>query len=63
VIRGLFKGPGGPIDPGVLLAGPAHSAPSPQLPEWTIRFQQSSELLSGVLREEERSQGLRGPDP
>jgi acyl-CoA thioesterase FadM len=61
VIRGLFKGPGGPIDPGVLLAGLAHSAPSPQLPEWTIRFQQSSELLSEVLREEERSQGLRGP--
>jgi acyl-CoA thioesterase FadM len=61
VIRGLFKGPGGPIDPGVLLAGLAHSAPSPQLPEWTTRFQQSSELLSEVLREEERSQGLRGP--
>ena len=61
VIRGLFKEPRGPIDPGVLLAGLAHSAPSPPLPEWTTRFQQSSELLSEVLREEERSQGLRGP--
>ena len=60
VVRGLFKGPDGPIDPGVLFAGLARSAPSPPLPEWTARFQQSAEQLSDVLREEERSQGLRG---
>jgi acyl-CoA thioesterase FadM len=60
VIRGVFKGPDGPLDPAVLLAGLAHSARSPPLPEWTARFQQSSELMSEALREEERSQGLRG---
>jgi acyl-CoA thioesterase FadM len=57
-IRGIFKGPGGPIDPGLLLTELAHSAPSPELPEWTNRFEQSSELLSELLRQEERSQGL-----
>jgi acyl-CoA thioesterase FadM len=59
-VRGAFKGPDGLIDPGVLLAGLAHSARSPPLPEWTVRFHQSAELLSDTLREEERSQGLRG---
>jgi acyl-CoA thioesterase FadM len=60
-IRGVFKAPGGPVDPGVLLAGLAHTAPSPELPEWANRFHQSGELLSELLREEERSQGLRRP--
>lgn len=60
VIRGVFKGPGGPIDPAVLLAGLAPGAPSPPLPEWTVRFRQSAELLSDSLREEERLQGLQG---
>jgi acyl-CoA thioesterase FadM len=59
-IRGIFKGPDGPIDPGVLLTGLAHDAPSPELPEWANHFQQGAELLSESLREEERSQGLRG---
>jgi acyl-CoA thioesterase FadM len=59
-IRGVFKGPGGPLDPGVLLAGVAHSAPSPELPEWANRFHQGGELLSELLREEERLQGVRG---
>jgi acyl-CoA thioesterase FadM len=59
-IRGVFKGPGGPVDPGILLAGLAHSAPSPELPEWATRFHEAGELLSELLREEERSQGLRG---
>jgi acyl-CoA thioesterase FadM len=54
-VRGASKGSGGPLDPGVLLAGLAHSAPSPELPQWANRFQQSSELLSELLREEERS--------
>ena len=60
-IRGVFKGPGGPLDPGVLLAGVAHTAPSPELPEWASRFHQGGELLSELLREEERLQGARGP--
>ncbi len=55
MIRGVFKGPRGPIDPGVLLKGLSHSAPSPRLPEWTTHFERSSELLSALLREEERS--------
>ena len=58
-IRGVFKGPDGPVDLVVLLGGLARSAPSPELPEWANRFHQSGELLSELLREEERSQGLR----
>ena len=57
--RGVFKGPGGPVDPGVLLAGLAHTAPSPALPEWANCFHQGGELLSELLREEERSQELQ----
>ncbi len=59
-IRGVFKGTGGPLDPGALLAGVAHSASSPELPEWAIRFHQGGELMSELLREEERVQGVRG---
>jgi len=59
-IRGVFKGPDGPLDPGVFLAGLAHSASSPELPEWANRFHQGGELLSELLRQEERSQGVRG---
>jgi acyl-CoA thioesterase FadM len=58
-IRGIFTGPGGRVDPAALLGGLAHAAPSPELPEWVNRFQQSSELLSEVLREEERASGVR----
>ena len=58
-IRGMFKGPDGPLDPGALVAGLAHAAPSPELPEWANCFQRSSELLSESLREEERAQNLR----
>ena len=58
-IRGVFKGPDGPVSPEVLLARLAH-APSPELPEWANRFHQGGELLSELLRQEERSQGLRG---
>jgi acyl-CoA thioesterase FadM len=57
-IRGVFKGQDGPVDPGVFLAGLAHTAPSPELPEWANRFHQGGELLSELLREEERSQGM-----
>jgi acyl-CoA thioesterase FadM len=54
-VRGMFKGPGGRLDSGVLLGGLVHAAPSPPLPEWANRFQESSELLSETLRAEERS--------
>ena len=59
-IRGVFKGPDGPVDLVVLLAGLPDSAPSPKLPEWANRFHQSGELLSELLREEERSRALNG---
>ena len=54
-IRGVFKGPSGPIEPAVLLEGLAHSGPSPELPEWANLFHQSSDRLSELLREEERT--------
>jgi acyl-CoA thioesterase FadM len=54
-VRGMFKVPGGRLDPGILLGGLVHAAPSPPLPEWANRFQESSELLSEALRAEERS--------
>jgi len=57
-IRGVFKVPGGAVDPRVLLAGLAHTAPSPELPEWAHCFHQGGELLSELLRDEERSKGL-----
>jgi len=41
----------------VLLAGLAHSALSPELPEWARHFDQSAELLGELLRNEERSKG------
>ena len=53
-IRGVFKGPQGPVDPDELLAGVAHAGPAPQLPEWADRFHQTGELLSELLRGEER---------
>ena len=58
LIRGVFKGPEGPLDPAVLLAALGHSGPSPELPEWVTRFRDSSESLSRTLREEERAGGI-----
>jgi acyl-CoA thioesterase FadM len=59
-IRGVFKGPSGPVEPSVLVQGVAHPGPTPEMPEWADLFHQSSDRLSEVLREEERAQGLRG---
>src|SRR5262245_33555586 len=53
-IRGVFNARGGPIDPEVLLAGLAYSGPAPELPKWATYFYQASELLSELLRDEER---------
>lgn len=60
-IRGLFKGPDGPIDPGALLTGLGRAAPSAELPEWANHFQQSCELLSESLRAEERTRASQLP--
>lgn len=54
-VRGLFKVAGGRLDPQILLGGLTHAAPSPPLPGWANHFQESSELLSEMLRAEERS--------
>jgi hypothetical protein len=53
-IRGVFKGPSGPLDPGTLLGGIGETAASPELPVWVDHFHRSSELLSESLRAEER---------
>jgi len=60
-MRGVFKAPTGTVAPALLLSELAHAAPSPELPEWAYRFQQSSELLAELLREEERLAGQSGP--
>jgi acyl-CoA thioesterase FadM len=52
-IRGVFKGPKGPVDPGIFLASLSHSAPSPELPQWAKNFHDSCEALTSQLRAEE----------
>lgn len=59
MVRGVFKGPQGVMAPATLLAGIAPGLASPQLPDWALRFDEAAELHSGLLREEERAQGLR----
>ena len=59
-IRGVFKGPSGPIEPAVLLEGLGHTGPALEMPEWANCFHESSDRLSDLLREDERAQGLRG---
>ena len=55
--RMLVKARDGPVDMQVILAGLALGAPSPELPEWAKHFDQSAELLSELVRDEERSKG------
>jgi acyl-CoA thioesterase FadM len=59
-IRGVFKGPSGPIEPAVLLESLGHTGRAPEMAEWANRFHESSDRLSDLLREDERAQGLRG---
>jgi acyl-CoA thioesterase FadM len=59
-IRGVFKGPNGPVDPNTFLAALSHSTPSPELPQWTKHFHDGCESLTMQLRKEEATQGLRG---
>lgn len=58
-IRGVFKGPGGSMEPAAFLAGLGYLEPSPQVPEWALDFHRASEQMSELLREEERLQGAR----
>lgn len=52
-IRGVFKGPNGPIDPNVFLDELSHHQPSPPLPAWATHFHNASEAMSELLRAEE----------
>jgi len=56
-IRGVFKGPAGPVRPDTVLQALGHKDASPALQESVSRFHSSSDLVSDVLREEERRKG------
>ena len=56
--RAVLKAQSGPINPQVVSAELGHSAPSPELPEWVRYFDQGAELLSELVRDEERSKGI-----
>lgn len=52
-IRGLFRGPQGPLAPGDFLAALGGPAESPPLPDWVLDWHRGCENLSAQLREEE----------
>ena len=52
-VRGMFRGAGGPVAPGELLAALGAPRQSPPLPEWLRSWNCASEELSGLLRAEE----------
>lgn len=54
VIRGLFKGPQGPIPPAAFLAAMQLEAQSPALPAWVLEWSRSCDTLSQALRAEEQ---------
>jgi acyl-CoA thioesterase FadM len=58
-IRGVFRGPDGPIDPGTFLAGLGVAMSSPELPAWLSQWNSGCESLSQLLREEEQARGVR----
>jgi acyl-CoA thioesterase FadM len=52
-VRGLFRGPKGPVQPSELLSALGGSAISPELPDWVLAWNRGSEELSAALRIEE----------
>lgn len=52
-IRGVFKGPSGPVDPQVFVAALNPGIESPPLPQWATEWNASCESLSTILRSEE----------
>jgi acyl-CoA thioesterase FadM len=58
-IRGVFRGPDGPLDPGSFLAGLGLQMASPELPDWIREWNSGGESLSQMLRKEEQQLGLR----
>lgn len=57
VIRGLFKGPQGPISPGRFLEAMGLQVTPPALPDWVQDWNRSCDALSQVLRSEEQLAG------
>lgn len=55
VIRGLFRGPQGPIAPGDFLTFMGQTAASPALPGWVQDWNASCDSLSQSLRQEEQA--------
>lgn len=54
VIRGLFRGPQGPIAPAHFLAFMGLTAAAPALPDWVQEWNASCDSLSQSLRQEEQ---------
>jgi acyl-CoA thioesterase FadM len=52
-MRGVFRGPTGPIEPKTFLEELSHAQPSPALPAWASDFHRGSEAMSELLRNEE----------
>lgn len=52
-VRGMFRGPNGPLNPSQLLGSLNKPAASPPLPEWLLTWDRGSEELSALLRLEE----------
>jgi acyl-CoA thioesterase FadM len=52
-IRGMFRGPNGPLEPAQLLGSMNSPTASPPLPEWLLTWDRGSEQLSAMLRLEE----------
>jgi acyl-CoA thioesterase FadM len=55
VIRGLFKGPQGPIAPATFLAAMSMTVQPPALPDWILDWNRSCDSLSQALRAEEQT--------
>lgn len=52
-VRGMFRGPNGPLNPNQLLGSLNKPGTSPPLPEWLLTWDRASEQLSALLRLEE----------
>ena len=58
-IRGVFKGPQGPVKPSSLLTKLDVDPASPSLPKWIVDWNSGCESLSELLRSEEQERGTR----
>ncbi len=58
-VRGLFRGPQGPIAPSALMGSLGDSLASPPVPKWILEWHAGCESLSHQLRSEETARGQR----